>query len=386
MEPPEHLLRIVPDGLVTVKDIDIRALSKMFDELDVYVSIYLPTASKEDARENQLFVQRRSRGIRMIMSGELSEEFDRTLGSVTPYLDSDPIDGERGRMIFASSKMGFVHVYRIPVAPYERRMVLDTSPYIMPLAKLRDDYMEYGMLIMDSQNARFLTISSDHCTIVSEEGIDLMNKHKKGGMSQARFNRLRSGAINHFVKEVLEDIQGFGGLKDLRGIVIAGPGETKKLLEKALPKEVRDMVMGTLDIDVDANCSELVTLGNDIASKDEEKRGMDAVEELRAAILRGDPSAYGAGDIINAFGSGRVDRLIVLKTASIPGWICERCQMIESNKEPPALCTKCGGPTSKVNVVEEIVELAERTRSAIEFVHDSAFLGSIGGLGALLRF
>jgi peptide chain release factor subunit 1 len=369
-----------------VQEIDIRALSEIYDERDVYLSLYLPTASKQDLRDNELFILSRTKEIAKALDRELKGEFEKTLENISPYMASDPFPGERGRIIYASSMIGMLHVYRLPITPTQRKMVLDTSPYILPLSKLRDDHLEYGMLVMDSQSARFIVISSDQCTIVNESNIDLMNKHKKGGMSQARFNRLRMGAIHQFIMDVLGDMERFGHLDELRGLVIAGPGEAKKMLLSELPNSIKDKVMGVLDIDVDTNCSELVALGNELASKDETMRGIEALKDLRSAIMRGDPSAYGTIELIDALAEGRVDRLIVLKDVSIPGWICERCQRISPEVGPPKECPACGGPTSKVNVVEELVELAHRTRSEMEFVKVSPFLSSLGGIGAVLRY
>jgi len=386
MEPVKEFLINLPTELVSVNDIDIRTLSEISDERDTYLSIYLPIGSLEDAQENRSFISSREDVVGKALDKELGPDFKRTMEMVLPSLGSDPIDGEKGRIIFGSSKSGLLHFYRISSSPPTRRFVLDTSPYILPLAKLRNDHKEYGMLILDSHQARFYNIASDHCDLVQESSFDLMNKHKKGGMSQARFSRLRSGAIMHFIKEVKEDLLSYGGLNELQGIVIAGPGEPKKLLVKELPKEVSDRIIGTLDIDIDTGCSDLVRLGNEFAAKDDVIREAAAIDDLRSALMKGDPSIHRIEELIETIGSGRVYKLVVLKDASIQGWKCGKCLKIESTRTPPEICPACGGPTTGVNVVEEVVESAERTNVSIEFVQDSAFLSSIGGIGALLRY
>ena len=49
-------------------------------------------------------------------------------------------------------------------------------------------------------------------------------------------------------------------------------------------------------------------------------------------------------------------------------------------------CPFCGAPTSGVDVVEELYELAQRTGADVDFVEESDFLTSIGGIGAILRY
>jgi len=264
--------------------------------------------------------------------------------------------------------------------------VLDTSPFLLPLAKLHDDYLDYGILLMDSQQARFFMIESDRIDLRESSKIDLMNKHKKGGMSQRRFNRLRRGAISSFVKEVLDDVKNLEDLDKLRGIVIAGPGEAKKKLREDLPIEIASKVFGVVDLDMDISAGDLVRIGNNLAVKDELKKSTALAEDLRAAVMKGEPAAYGFIDLRNALNDGRVDSLIILDKASVPGWICERCQNIQARSVPPENCPKCGGPTSKVDVIEELYELAQRTGADVEFIDEHAFLESIGGIGAILRY
>ncbi|HNT73359.1 MAG TPA: hypothetical protein PKK92_09915, partial [Methanothrix sp.] len=69
-----------------------------------------------------------------------------------------------------------------------------------------------------------------------------------------------------------------------------------------------------------------------------------------------------------------------------PGWICERCQALEARRRPPPACPNCGGPTSAVDVVEELYELALRTGAEVEFVEEDSCLASGEGVGALLRY
>ena len=386
MKPDEDFKRIAPDGTVPVTDIDVDTLAEIYDQRDVYLSIYLPTASREDFQLNEGYLKSRRRSIEKAIPEGLEEDFSSTWEMVGDVIGYKPIPGERGRIIFASSPLDFLHVYRIGVPPEERKMVLDTSPFLLPLAKLRDDYMDYGILLMDSQEARFYIIETDNIEKVDSNEIDLMNKHKKGGMSQRRFNRLRRGAISAFVKEVVDDLRDLDELEDLRGIIVAGPGEAKKQLLEELPPDVSEMVYGVEDLDMDMSEGDLVKLGDEISLKEEQKVSAARVEALRAAILKGEPAVYGVNEIKEALEQGRVDTLIILDNASIPGWICEGCQNLQPNTKPPEKCSRCGGPTSRVNVVEELYELAKRTSAEVEFIDESSFLESVGGLGAILRY
>jgi peptide chain release factor subunit 1 len=385
MEPSEDFKKVMPKELIPVTDIDVRELAEIYEETDVYLSIYLPTASREEEALNETYINGRMRTIKKAVKGELKEKFDRTFEMANDHIFHKPIRGEKGRIIFASEPVGFLHVYRIGVEP-QRKMILDTSPFLLPLARLRDDYEDYAILLMDSQQAVLFSVRSNVMKVEDTDSIDLINRHKKGGMSQMRFNRLRRGAIQSFITEVVEDVQDLEELSKLRGIILAGPGEAKKILHDELPLEIRKMIIGVEDISMDTSMGKLLAVGEKIALKDERAREKAHVELLKSSIMKGQLAAYGIQKVTAALNEGRVNVLLLMRDHSIPGWICERCQNIRERVTPPEKCTYCGGPTSGVDVVEELYELAQRTGAEVDFVEESDFLTSIGGIGAILRY
>ncbi|MGC9515024.1 MAG: Vms1/Ankzf1 family peptidyl-tRNA hydrolase [Methanocrinis sp.] len=379
-------MKVIEDRVLTpVTEIDIRELAEVYDERDVYLSVYLPTASGKDDAENHSFVGARAKAIEDALSRELKEIFRETMEMVDDHLFSEPIPGERGRIIFASAPASLLHVRRIGLETV-RSMVLDTSPFLLPLAKMRDDYSDYGVLLLDSKEARLFCVRSDILEDMNHLSTDLMSKHKKGGWSQMRFNRLRKGAIKSFLSEVIEDVRESCSHRDTRGLVVAGPGEAKNQLAEMLPFELKKKILGVLDLPIDAPEKEIVEAGDEIALEDERARSIERAEELRSEIRKGGLAVLGVEATRDALNAGRANVLVLLKDASIPGWICERCQVIEARKRPPESCPTCGGPTSPVDVVEELYELAERTGAEVEFVEEDACLASSEGVGALLRY
>jgi len=185
---------------------------------------------------------------------------------------------------------------------------------------------------------------------------------------------------------VVEDVQESCSRHKTRGLVVAGPGDAKNQFIEMLPSEMGKKVLGLVDLSIDTPRKEIVEVGDEIALEDERARSRKRAEDLRAEILKGGLAVQGVEATRDALSQGRVNVLVLLKKASIPGWICERCQILEARKKPPETCPTCGGPTSTVNVVEELYELAERTGAEVEFVEEDACLASSEGVGALLRY
>ncbi len=367
--------------LTHLSDIDVRALAEVSAEQDVFLTVYLPTASREDKEMNASFVRSRVGAIRDAISGDIEADFERTFAVVEELLFHDPVPGERGRVVFASAPLGFMETYRLGVAP-ERTLVLDNSPYILPLAEMMDEYEAYAIILMDSRHATLYLVEASSIEKVTTSSIDLMNRHKKGGMSQKRFNRLRRGQLEVFVDEVLDDLERMD-TEGIRGLVLAGPGEAKGMLAAALPKHYADMVLGTLDVDIDVHPADLLAHADGLARADEVSDEQIAVENLRRAIFKDELAAVGLQEVRDALVQGRVATLLIEDDLSLRGWICESCKALA---EGPGPCVQCGGTVSSAELVNELVEMAHRTDVAIQHVQVSPFLDSIGGVGAILRY
>lgn len=380
MKPPESFLKVIRREPTPVTAIDLKTLSEVYDEREIYLSIYVG-----DYDPSIRHIRKRLSTIMDAVEGKVEENLIESVEMAKEYIYGRPLPRERGRAIFVSAEESLLHVYPLAVE-VEPMVVLDTSPFLLPLAKLRDDYEDYAVLYVDSSTAYLYMVRSDIVEKISHLKTYLKNRHKKGGMSQMRFNRLRRESIEHFFNKVVQDLKEELSGVDIRGILILGPGEAKKALYKELPGQLKEKVIDLLDTESDLKEEEIIRMGDERALEDEVKRSEASVEELKEAVLKGVPSAYGPEEVRDALLEGRVRKLVILKDLTIPGWICERCQWIEVRRRPPKKCPRCGGPPSVVDVVEELYELAMRTGSEVEFVSEAPFLEGLGGLGALLRY
>ena len=385
MEPKPDFKTIMPDGLLPVTEIDLRALSEIYDEKDVYLSVYMKSSSAAELDASRSFISSRFKAMdKSLPADDLRQPFRSTMSLVEEAVASMPRKGERSRVIFACGPLSFLHVYRLGLE-VEPLVVLDTSPFLLPLARLRDDYEDYGLLLLDSQEARLFTIRSRLLEEKSQSSIDLMNKHKKGGWSQMRYSRLRKGAIKSFLAEVVEDLARLEGLENMRGLVIAGPGEAKIELMEMLSPQIKERVMGLLDVSMGVTPADLVEMGDRLALDKERSLSQERAAELKSAVLKGHLYASGADKVRDALQQGRVKSLLLLDGFTIPGWICESCQHFQEGSQPES-CPRCNGRTSRVNILEELYELAQRTGAEVEFVEEDEFLRSLGGVGAILRY
>ena len=369
--------------LTNLKNTDVKELSEIYDSenRDSFISLYLDM----DSLDNKFVVRRKSTCKSVLKEDkELSDNFEKTMQMIEEHLNKSGREkGQKGLAMFASNIHDFFRAYKLAM-PVENLLVVDTSPYVRPLARLVDEYEAFGLVLLDSQRAKIYVVSSGKVGYKKKKATDIINKHKKGGMSQARFQRLRKGAINHFLKDVAEDVEKLFLNEDIVKIVIAGSGNAKIMFKNILPLDIKSKIVDVIDMDFDEAEDRLVSKAEEIVLGDEKATSERNVSRLSAEILRNGLAVHGLKETMEAVMNGQIELLLVSKGYKIRGWICEKCQAVDSGVKDK--CPYCGSRTSGVDVIEEIIEFAERTGTKIEFVGDNLGLDELGGVGGLLRF
>jgi len=197
-------------------------------------------------------------------------------------------------------------------------------------------------------------------------------------MSQARFQRLRKGSIHAFLTEVRDALQKIA----VENIILAGPGETKKQFLGMLPIQLQKEVIAEVDVAIDDACG-LVSETQEIMREKGNEEHHRLLDLIQSEILKSGLAVYGLKETLAAVKNGQVEALLVEKDVKQKGWVCERCHLLEAGVS--SRCPSCGENISEVNIIEEIIKLAERTGAIVEFSQDER-LNKIGPVVGLLRF
>jgi peptide chain release factor subunit 1 len=367
----------LPEVLTPTSEIDLRALAEMQDETETFLTIYISTI----ARDQQLFASSRLKAMEKALPIDQKESFSKTLELVEPALSASPLNGEKGRVIFASAAHELLRAYRLTV-DLQPLLAWDRSPFLLPMASLRENYGDYWLLLIDSREARLYLVMSDLVVERDRATIDLMNKHKKGGWSQMRFNRLRKGAISSFFSQVADDLAELEDQQQTKGLVVAGPGKAKTQFVELLPLSLKEKLLGSIDASMEIQPSELAKIGDELARNDEQERSRTLAETLKDNILKGQPAAYGPIDVRKALEEGRVNYLLISDGFALPKMICMSCH---HEHEKGERCPTCGGEMAALRL-EEMYDMAERTGAEVVLVEEDEFLQSMGHVGAILRY
>lgn len=191
----------------------------------------------------------------------------------------------------------------------------DSSFFLEPLYDMVKSHEMYGILVVDLGEATIGYMQGKSIKMIANVQSLVPNKHNHGGQSAVRFERLRDDAINEYFKKI-SDIctEAFLG-KELRGLIVGGPGMTKEnfLKENYLHHELRKQILGTVNTGYTSEygLKEALAASQSIMAETEyaqEKLVMDRFwEELRSERL----SVYGYDPTLSALSGGKMDTLIL---------------------------------------------------------------------------
>jgi peptide chain release factor subunit 1 len=273
----------------------------------------------------------------------------------------------------------------------------------------------YGIIVIDANAAALATLEGSRLQIVREETSGVPGKHRAGGQSARRFERLREMQLLSFYKRVGNHANNiFLALPNLKGLIIGGPGPTKYSFEKGdfLNYMLSDKILDTVDTAYtdEQGVKEVVGRAPEILKRVRYVEEKKVVQELLFEIGHDTGLAtYGEKEVKRALESGIVKTLLlsedvdtVLTTVKCNNCDYEKQEIVKqqalSTLEQSLSgksCPKCTVPSLNLDeardLVEVYAELAERVGATVEIISVETEEGqmlkkSFGGIAAILRF
>ena len=361
-----------------ITETDARRLAEMEAPMACYLSVYI------GAEYDQRWLDARIDTLRREFDGEDDriENLDRSAEMIRTYLKRNP--PEIGSAVFACWLEDFVEGFRLR-GPVEPEAILARSPYILPLVNALDEYERYCVVYLDHGSAGIYLVAGRK--IGREKAVhgDIKNHVKKGGFSQARYERRREKDILHYTREIADQIAKLADRRSFDRLIIVGDRQLIPELEKELPQPLQDEVAGTRAIEGGLDGEELRQAVEPLFTEAERKGEHELLETIREERFRSGRAAVGSDDVAKALQQGRVQELLIQRGTEAAGFRCDRCGQIGSGS--PERCPECGnGEPVHLDLIEEMVETAERTGAHVELSDPMDRLASWGGVAALLRY
>ena len=287
----------------------------------------------------------------------------------------------------------------------------DSTFELTQLEDMLIDRTSYGLFVIDRGEAAYGIASGKRIHCQEELQSNIMGKHRQGGQSAQRFERLIEEAAHNFFKRATEHACNYWlpNLADIKGIIVGGPGQTKDFVVKNdyFHHEVKKLIREPF-FDVgysnESGLRELVQRAGNLMDQIELDAERELVDNFLREVMQAHPKAtYGEMMIRSALDQGAVDTLLLsegLRKRRV-GWYCKPCshewEATQNSRSEIPECPKCGSedvredPDRTRDIIDELTELAGHTSAKVSLISMDSEEGatlqtSFGGIAALLRY
>ncbi len=345
---------------------------------------------------------------------------DRIINFLRKFMETHKRAPENGLAIFSgniSEEVGDTDIALYWIEPPEPVMVrmyrCDQEFVTEPLREAIEPKESVGLLAIDAKDAMIATLRGKSVNVARHLTSGVWGKHGKGGQSQRRFERLREIAVHDFMKRIAEVAnREFSDVKDMRAIIVGGPGPFKDdfLKKELLQVPLRKKVSAVIDIGYadEQGIKDLVNSASEVLSDLDVMKEKALVQKFMVELVSGGGLAvYGEEAVRKHLEGGAVDTLLISEAMTAIR-VTVRCQGCGHEQEDTIRtirvyerqlaekeCPKCGELRLKVaeskDIVKELCELADQSGSNVEFISTETEEGqqlkvAFKMLAALLRY
>ena len=291
----------------------------------------------------------------------------------------------------------------------------DARFHLEPLLAMVKERNAYGVIVIDTSDAVVAVVRGQRMEILQKFSSGVAGKHRAGGQSARRFERIREQSLNDYYHrvgahayELLSEIEG------LKGLIVGGPGPTKfDFIEgDHLNYMLKEKILATIDTSYvgEQGVEEIVSKSGEIL------RGVRYMEEKKIVQKflyeighETGLGVYGETQVRKYLNAGIIDTLIVSeKLNTIHVFVkCKNCGNVDDSLIPQsgfvkfeqdlmsAACKKCNSVSLAVDdrkdLVDELIEIADKQNANVAIISTETDEGvmlrdSFGGIAAILRY
>lgn len=283
----------------------------------------------------------------------------------------------------------------------------DSQFFLEPLQEIIAEKDVYGLAVIDRKEATIAILRGKRIDIVKHLTSGVPGKHKAGGQSQRRFDRLIELAAHEFLKRIGDHMnEAFLSLEDLEGVIIGGPGHTKEDFVDGdyLHHEIKQKIITTVDTSYtgEFGIREVIEKSMDVLTEIDIMREKKLVQRFLAELVDDDGLAsYGEKQVRQNLQMGAVEVVLLSEDlkSERAAYQCQSCGHVEEktvkkDSEENISCPACGDtmkPSPAKDLIDDFVEMAEEVGSEVEIISTETEEGmqlyrAFGGIGAVLRY
>ncbi|MBN1175838.1 peptide chain release factor 1 [Candidatus Woesearchaeota archaeon] len=335
------------------------------------ISVYIPAGYDINGKIQQL--QQEQGTATNIKSKSTRDNVIASLEKMVQYLKTFKSTPKNGLVAFAgnAAEREGQQDYRVwglePPIPLKQNLYRCDKEFVTePIKEIIDDKIIFGLVVMDKREGDVAILKGKTIIPIKDMHSAVPGKHKTGGQSAQRFERLREGAAIEFYKRIAQTMteEFLENQTAIQGIIIGGPGHTKFDFAEGnyITDQLKRKIIGIKDLSYtgDFGLQELVEKSEDILAEEEvmqEKKLMQRFFEMLSK--ESNKVTYGYDDVLRLTQIGAVEVILVSEAMDD-----EKIEFLEKEAE-------------KLNSELEIISV--ETREGVQ-------LRDMGKIAAILRY
>jgi peptide subunit release factor 1 (eRF1) len=315
-------------------------------------------------------------------TAELAAAFDR----VERWIRDEFREENRGVVIYVELGGEWFEALQFPV-PIPNRILVGERAVIAPLAQVLESYQHHGVILLDREHVRILSVYLG--TLLDEievagEPWPSPNDVQAGGYAQKRYQRRKAEEMRHFFKEFAKEVEVFVTRYRPDDLVLLGTPENTSKFREFLSEQALKMIVHTGPMAVDEPAPQVLLAIEPYLKAEREREEQETVKLMRERVKQDYLATAGFQSTLTALQEGKVDTLVIAQDQELDGARCSKCGFVFA-RELDSCPYDGASATAGVNVVDEVVRLAEAQGAEVKFVPAGA-VQDLRGVGALLRF
>ncbi len=286
---------------------------------------------------------------------------------------------------------------------------------LWPLEEMIAPKETFGLLVIGRKESAVGYVRGNHLETVREFTSGIHGKHRAGGQSQKRYERLIEEGEMRFYRRISAEVNElFLSMEDLGGIFIGGPGPSKEKFvnDESLDYRLRDKILDVVDLGysgAEGLRALIERIKDKIANLKYVREKKVMARFLKEISNDSGLATYGLDEVQKALNYNAVDTLIFSEKLDMHKvrLECSNCEYTEfrtvreneirsiESKIQEESCPKCNSKTFGIagmkSIIEDLGEVAETTGTDIEIISSETEYGEMlfstfGGIVAILRY
>jgi peptide chain release factor subunit 1 len=295
-----------------------------------------------------------------------------TIATVRELLaDDDELapQGAHGLAVFCSTAGDVIEVMSLPEPPAPS-VSLEQAPLLAPLVE-QLAATRWCVLLVSHRAGRILDGDRDALRETAEVLDDVHRHHAQGGWSQARYQRGVEKEAGDHLRATCALLFEHLRSRPFQRLAIGGPKELHRAVEELLHPDLRALLAGSFEVDVErATVEEVRRRLAPLLEAEERRHEQQALALLREGRAPGGHAAFGLDEVLELLDERRVATLLLPEGLAAPGFRCPSCGRLGTEQVP---CPLDGAkPVAVEDVLPDAIAAALAQDAEVTFVRHEA--------------